>query len=68
MSKKFIHNKKHLPIEGGILMQGKHGQKLGKCMCVPRLALDKYVALYVVCYLRKPQTTQAPLQLIKISG
>ena len=29
--------------------------------CVPYLAFDKYVALCVVCHLRKPQTTRTPL-------
>ena len=36
--------------------------------CVPRSAIDKYVALYLVCHMRKPQTTRGPLKPIVSSG
>ena len=32
--------------------------------CVPRSAIDKFVSLCLVCHMRKPQTTQAPLRPI----
>ena len=36
--------------------------------CVPRSAIDKYVSLCLVCHIRKPQTTRAPLKPIISSG
>lgn len=36
--------------------------------CVSRSAIDKYVLLCLVCHLRKPQTTRAPLKPIISSG
>ena len=36
--------------------------------CLPRSAVDKYVALCLVCHMRKPQTTRAPLKPIVSSG
>ena len=36
--------------------------------CVPRSAIDKFVSLCLVCHMRKPQTTRAPLKPIISSG
>ena len=36
--------------------------------CVPRSAIDMYVALCLVCHMWKPQTTRAPLKPIVSSG
>lgn len=44
-------------------------QEVGKLYdCVPRSAIDKYVSLCLVCHMRKPQTTRAPLKPIISSG
>ena len=36
--------------------------------CAPRFAIDRYVALCLVCHMWKPQTTRAPLKPIVTSG
>ena len=36
--------------------------------CVPRSAIDKYVALCLVCHMQKPQTTRGPLKPNVSSG
>ena len=44
-------------------------EELGKLYdCVPRSAVDKYVSLCLMCHMRKPQTTRAPLKPILSSG
>ena len=44
-------------------------EEVGKLYdCLPRSAVDKYVSLCLVCHMRKPQTTRAPLKPLVPSG
>ncbi len=59
-----IHAKEkgHIGTKKTVLEVGKLDE------CVPRSAIDKYVSLCLVCHIRKPQTTRAPLKPIISSG